>query len=274
MMQIHKEIKEKLEHFYEIKKVPNIIFHGISSSGKMTIVNNFINKIYSNDKQLIKKNVMMVNCSQGKGIKFIREELKFFAKSNINANNKLLFKTIVLLNADNLTIDAQSALRRCIEQFSNTTRFFMILENKYKLLQPILSRFCEIYVNECIIDGKIVNLEKYKNQKLEEDLYDKSLYEELVKMMEELETLKNNEKIELTDISEYSSKLYENGINCLDVMKYFENSIDYDEYEKMKIIMYFDMIKIEYRNEKLLILAMLKYIYFRSKGDLKSITTI
>ena len=42
----------------------------------------------------------------------------------------------------------------------------------------------------------------------------------------------------------------------------------------MKIIMYFDMIKVEYRNEKLLILVMLKYIYFRSKDDLKSITTI
>jgi DNA polymerase III delta prime subunit len=36
-----------------------------------------------------------------------------------------------------LTIDAQSALRRCIEQFSFNTRFFIIIENKHKLLKPI-----------------------------------------------------------------------------------------------------------------------------------------
>ena len=146
MENIHKEIKSKLDAFYESKEIPNLIFHGSSSTGKMTIVNEFINKIYNNNKALIKTNVMTVNCSHGKGIKFIREELKFFAKSNFNSNDDLLFKTIVLLNADNLTTDAQSALRRCIEEFSHKTRFFMILQDKYRLLQPILSRFCEIYV--------------------------------------------------------------------------------------------------------------------------------
>ena len=73
---------------------------------------------------------MIVNCAHGKGIKFIREDLKLFAKTNIHLNNGILFKSIVLLNADFLTIDAQSALRRCIELFSHTTRFFIIIENK------------------------------------------------------------------------------------------------------------------------------------------------
>ena len=85
---------------------------------------------------------MFVNCAHGKGIKFIREELKFFAKSNIQQDAGTSFKTIVLINADFLTIDAQSALRRCIELFSYNTRFFIIVENKHKLLNPILSRFC------------------------------------------------------------------------------------------------------------------------------------
>ena len=47
-----------------------------------------------------------------------------------------------LKHADKLTIDAQSALRRCIELFSHTTRFFIIVEDKNKLLKPIISRFC------------------------------------------------------------------------------------------------------------------------------------
>jgi replication factor C small subunit len=97
---------------------------------------------------------MFVNCAHGKGIKFIREDLKLFAKTNIQCNRGVLFKSIILLNADFLTIDAQSALRRCIEQFSLNTRFFIIVQNKNKLLNPILSRFCEVYVPEMRMNGK------------------------------------------------------------------------------------------------------------------------
>ena len=104
---------------------------------------------------------MYVNCAHGKGIKFIRDELKFFAKSHINSNGGDIFKCIILLNGDKLTMDAQSALRRCIELFSHTTRFFIIVEDKYKLLRPILSRFCEIYIPEPIYNGKYINLYKH-----------------------------------------------------------------------------------------------------------------
>ena len=104
---------------------------------------------------------MYVNCAHGKGIKFIREELKFFAKTHIHCNGGDTFKSIVLLNADKLTIDAQSALRRCIELFSHNTRFFIIVEDKYKLLKPILSRFCEINVPEPLYKDNIINLYKY-----------------------------------------------------------------------------------------------------------------
>ena len=44
---IHVEIEKKLDSFLLSKKVPNILFHGASGSGKRSIVNNFINKIYS-----------------------------------------------------------------------------------------------------------------------------------------------------------------------------------------------------------------------------------
>ena len=129
----HRPIIEKLDYFYHTQKIPNIIIHGSSGTGKRTLVYDFINKIYNHDKQKIKMNVMTVNCAHGKGIKFIREDLKFFAKTNVQSNSGVLFKSIILLNADFLTIDAQSALRRCIELFSHNTRFFIIVENKNKL---------------------------------------------------------------------------------------------------------------------------------------------
>ena len=126
MLKIHEKIKEKLDVYIKNNKIPNIIFHGNSGAGKKEIVKQFINNIYNNDKELIKRNVMIINCSHGGGIKFIREELKFFAKSNINFKLKNIFKSIILLNADCLTTDAQSALRRCIELFSNTCGCLLI----------------------------------------------------------------------------------------------------------------------------------------------------
>ena len=49
LLNIHQDIVEKLEYFYQIHKIPNIIFHGPSGSGKRKLVGNFIHKIYNGD---------------------------------------------------------------------------------------------------------------------------------------------------------------------------------------------------------------------------------
>ena len=93
-------LAKHLDYFLEIKKIPHIIFHGPSGAGKRTLVYYFLDKIYDNDKFLKQNYIMFVNCAQGKGIKFIRDELKFFAKTHINYKNGDVFKTIILSNAD------------------------------------------------------------------------------------------------------------------------------------------------------------------------------
>ena len=164
-LNIHNNIINKLDLFLKSKKIPNIIFHGPCGSGKKTIIKKFINKIFNGNKNK-DDFTFFVNCAQGKGIKFIREDLKYFSKTNLNCKDGNIFKIIILSNADKLTIDAQSALRRCIELYSHTTRFFIIIEDKYKLLKPILSRFAEIYIpsiniknltlNQFIIEKKLI----------------------------------------------------------------------------------------------------------------------
>ena len=103
-----------LKNFYNEQNVPHLLFYGKSGMGKKTLVEKFLYLIYK-DIETINKYVMCVNCAHGKGIKFIREELKFFAKTNINHMHGYFFKSIVLLNAEKLTIDAQSALRKNLE---------------------------------------------------------------------------------------------------------------------------------------------------------------
>jgi hypothetical protein len=267
---IHQKIIEKLDYFNVSNKIPHIIFHGSSGSGKRHIVDQFINKIYQYDKPKIKSNVMFVNCAHGKGIKFIREELKFFAKTNIQSNNGTIFKTIVLLNADYLTIDAQSALRRCIELFSYNTRFFIIVENKNKLLNPILSRFCEIYVPEYIQGGKLVNLHQYSIHKN----YDiDSIQDKYNWIDEKIDRLFDTE-IDHSDLTKLSNEFYENGISCLDLINWINTTDKMDDLEKSTICICFNKIKSEYRCEKLLFLYIFDFMFLRSNMDVKCILEI
>jgi len=272
---IHGPIMEKLNYFYKIHKIPNIIFHGQSGSGKRTIVNNFINMIYNNNKERIKAFVMHVNCAHGKGIKFIRDELKFFAKTHINSHGGDIFKSIILLNADKLTIDAQSALRRCIELFSHTTRFFIIVEDKYKLLKPILSRFCEIYVPEPIHNSVAINLYKYN---LNETFKMKDVKHVRIEWLKKniLKTMGPNHPV-ISDVQllSFSTKLYEKGYSGIDIIQLIENPnlftnlLDNKRYE---LLFAFNKVRKEFRNETLLIMFILNFLFLSLDTSLENIS--
>ena len=216
---------------------------------------------------------MYVNCSHGKGIKFIREELKFFAKTHINSNGGNIFKSIVLLNADKLTMDAQSALRRCIELFSHNTRFFIIAEDKYNLMKPILSRFCEIFVSEPVINNKIINLYQYNLQKVFKTKELKStqnnwLKKELLKLV--------NKNTTLEELLILSNKLYEKAYCALDIMNLFENNNFLEDLisieRRYEVLICFNRVRKELRSEKILILFILNFIFLSSEIPLENIS--
>lgn len=263
---LHEKIREKLDFFHKNNQIPNIIFHGSSGTGKKTILYEFLNKIYEGNKHKIKHNVMIVNCSHGKGIKFIREELKFFAKTNIQSNYGVTFKSIVLINADSLTTDAQSALRRCIELFSYNTRFFIVVENKHKLLNPILSRFCEIYVPEYVnAAGEVENLHQVKlRQKFDipERIHKKR--EKVAALLREVFTgpfcaEKGSVHKRLADVS---TAMYDQGYSCLDLLETIGHMGDEIEITNVALLsMKFHKVKSEFRCEKLLILYMLNEMF-------------
>ena len=272
-LHIHQNIKEKLDCFYTLQKIPNIIFHGPSGSGKRTIVNEFIYKIYDNDREKIKSFVMYVNCSHGKGIKFIREELKLFAKTHIHSNGGNTFKSIILQNADKLTIDAQSALRRCIELFSHNTRFFIIAEDKYNLMKPILSRFCEIYVPEPMIKKQIVNLYKYnlenvfKLKQVKTTRLD-SLRKDILKSL--------SKDTGVNELVAYCNKLYEKGYSALDVLTLLENPRFLEDIlsqeRRHELLISFNHMKKDFRSENLLFFFIFHFIFLSSDLSLENIS--
>lgn len=267
----HNHVYDKLNYFHVSGKIPHLILYGYHGTGKKTILDWFINKIYNEDKPSIKKNVMSVNCAHGKGIKFIRDELKFFAKINIQSNNGSTFKSIILLNADYLTIDAQSALRRCIELFSHNTRFFIVIENKDKLLNPILSRFCEIYIPERFENNNIINLHSHFTNQTYNNNNNNNI--DLSWISDKLETL-SEYTITHNDLINVANELYEKGYSAIDLIDCVQRSSLFNKEEISRICMCFKIIKSEYRSENLLTLYILDYMYLRSNTDLKSVITI
>jgi len=265
-LDIHKKVKDKLRFFIKENKIPHIIFYGPSGSGKRTILDGFIKDIYNGNKQKINQYVMYVNCAHSKGIRFIRDDLKFFAKTNIHNKNNNLFKSIVLFNAGQLTMDAQSALRRCIEQFSHTTRFFILVENENRLLKPILSRFCNFYIPYPVINKKIISFHEHNKKNI-------TNHDFLIKRKNWIRKniLKKKHYASVDKCNEFVEKLYEKGYNGIDIIDLIENDKSINKKNKYFYLIYFDKIRSEYRNEKLFMFVILNLFFMRKNLNLENI---
>lgn len=266
-MDVHDDIKKKLLYFIKNKKMPHIVFHGPSGSGKRMILTYLLKNIYKG-VEMQKNYIMYINCAHGKGIRFIRNELKFFAKTNIHTNNGVLFKSIILFNADKLTIDAQSALRRCIEQFSHTTRFFIVIDEYHKLLKPIVSRFCNIYIPLPLIDDGRQSFHSYNKESFckrnASIVGDKKKW--LTNKLESKTTCSSAQ-----DIAIFTSKIYEKGYSALDIMDVIKDTCKIAMSKRYELLIHFDDIRREFRNEKLIILYILTLTFLRPNCNLENI---
>jgi len=124
-----------LEKMIENGSFPHLILSGISGTGKTSTINAIINKLYGNNRTFM---IMKLDASDDRGISAVREEIKGFAEKISLFNQGI--KLIVLDEADSMTFDAQFALRRIIEKYSDTTRFCLVCNYENKIINPIKSR--------------------------------------------------------------------------------------------------------------------------------------
>ncbi|MCQ5377119.1 MAG: replication factor C small subunit [Candidatus Methanomethylicia archaeon] len=129
------EIVERLKRFVKERSMPHCLFAGTPGTGKTTAAMCLAHDLYGQD---YRQNYLELNASDERGIDVIRTTVKDFARTVSMADAP--FKILVLDEADNLTPDAQQALRRTMEMYTNTCRFILACNYFSRIIEPIQSR--------------------------------------------------------------------------------------------------------------------------------------
>ena len=122
----------RLETMAQSGMIPHLLFYGPAGTGKTTSALII--------KDMLKQNFLELNASDDRGIAVIRDTVKDFASTlPIGSDFKILFFD----EADNLTKDAQQALRRLMEKYQKTCKFILSCNFPHMLIDPIRSRCAE-----------------------------------------------------------------------------------------------------------------------------------
>src|ERR687892_728428 len=141
-----KEIIRGLENLIKNpEEIPHLLFAGPAGVGKTTAALCIAEELLGEEWL---RDTLELNASDERGIKMVRERVKEFAAvmklTTSNKEDNRPFRIIILDEADEMTSEAQTALRRIIEDSSRTTRFIIICNYLSQLIEPIQSR-CVIF---------------------------------------------------------------------------------------------------------------------------------
>ena len=125
-------LKKEFSQLVETGQLGNMLFNGDAGVGKTTVA-----KVLCD---VLNVDMMFMNASSERGIDEVRNKIQQFASTTALFGE---YKVLLLDEADNLTSDAQKALRHLIEQYQNNCRFVLTANYPYKLIDPLRSRLQE-----------------------------------------------------------------------------------------------------------------------------------
>ncbi|KAI0208611.1 Replication factor C subunit 5 [Lamellibrachia satsuma] len=132
----HQDIINTIHKFVDEDRLPHMLFYGPPGTGKTSTILAIAKQIYS--PREISSMVLELNASDDRGIGIVREAILNFASTRTIFKSG--YKLVILDEADAMTTDAQNALRRVIEKFTENTRFCIICNYLSKIIPALQSR--------------------------------------------------------------------------------------------------------------------------------------
>lgn len=139
-----------LKSYVESKNLPNLLFSGPAGTGKTASATALVKELFGDTWR---DTFIELNASDERGIEVVRGKIKDFARSSTIGDAE--FKVIFLDESDALTSDAQSALRRTMENYTDICRFILSCNYSSKIMEPIQSR-CSVYKFRRLPDDAII----------------------------------------------------------------------------------------------------------------------